>query len=98
MKVKGKEENEHKIRKIVRKVKSWRNRLPNEEHAAADSSIKIAILTNRNGSTIPSTSTTGNTVRADIRRPEPAATAVVFADPFPSLFDIVTLFIPLVDM
>lgn len=80
--------------------------LPKDEQKVADSSTKIATLTKINGNTIPSTSTTGSTVRSEIRRLEEAATVgppaavadVSLADPLPPPFDMVNLLIPFADI
>ena len=87
-----------------------RLRLPiGEEHGdeEADSRTKKAILTKRKGKMIPKTNTTGNRVRLD-SHPRDAAAAVAATvapllpvpplPPPPLGLDIVTLFIPVVDM
>lgn len=67
-----------------------------EEQAAADSRTKNATLTKKNGKAIASTSTTGSIVRLEIRR----LAVAVASDPLPAPPepDIVTRFIPDVDM
>lgn len=70
-----------------------------EQQAVVDSRTKNAILTKRNGSTIPSTSATGSKVRLGIRRLNAVVDFAVSGDPFPaSELDIVSRFIPFVDM
>ena len=69
-----------------------------EEQLAADSSTRKATLTKRNGKTIPSTSTTGKSVRPGIRRAAgggAAAAGKVLAAPE---LDIVKRFIPDAEM
>lgn len=67
-----------------------------EEQAAADSRTMKAILTKRNGKTSASTSTSGNNVL-----PENLLVAAGAGDPLPlpaPALDMVSLFIPVVDM
>lgn len=65
--------------------------IPKEEHKAADSRTKNAILRNINGNKIPTNTTAGKKTPAEIRRP-PAAVLVGFSEMA------ITLFIPLADM